>query len=104
MARMFVSGRTRSKTSLAERISALSNPKPVSFHPDQEFLEDETAAKLCDFTYEEDPSDIGSQTRKIGTRIREAVTNLEEDPKYAGKVVSRKDLEAGSEGKGRGFD
>ncbi len=87
------------KMSLAEQILALSTPKPVSFHPDQDFLEDDTAAKLCDFSYEQEdvrslPSAVTTRTRK---RIRRAdVVDLEEggeDPKYAGRVVSRRELE-----------
>lgn len=82
---------------MAEQIASLSNPKPTSsFHPDQEFLGDDTAAKVCDFTYEEAPG--GSPSRETrssiaGARLKRHLV-LEEDPKYAGRVVSRRELEA----------
>lgn len=89
--------RSRSKKSLAEQILALSNPQPApSFHLDGE-EEDVTAAKVCDFTYEggsSPPRDVGT---RVGTKSRRVRVDFEEDPKYAGKVVCRRDLEA-SEG------
>ena len=84
--------RSGKKTSLAEQILALSNPQPVpSFHLDEE-EEDETTAKVCDFTYEEDssPRDVGTRVRSKSRRVR---VDFEEDTKYAGRVVSRRDLE-----------
>lgn len=91
--------KTRSRKSLAEQISSLSDPKPTtSFHPDQEFLGDDTAAKVCDFTYEDDPSVSPTprvRSSRAGARIKRHL-ELEEDPKYAGRVVSRKELEADS--------
>ena len=84
--------------SLAEQVLALSNPQPVSFHPDVEVLEDETAAKVCDFTYEEEGAEKhGPRARR--KRARAGLQLVEgEDPKYAGRVVSRKDLEAYDDG------
>lgn len=100
--------RTRSsRKSLAEQVLALSDPKPTSFHPDEDLLEDGTAAKVCDFSYEEEDSPSLSKTSRIRTRetrTKRSGSQIEEDPKYAGKVVSRKELEAlsptpsGSEG------
>ena len=94
--------------SLAEQILALSDPKPAaSFHPDQEeFLVDDTAAKVCDFTYEEEGAgDEGEGEEQVvrGLRARQrqrrrlkgpALDLGEEDPRYAGRVVSRRQLEA----------
>ena len=79
------------KKSLAEQIASLSTPKPVSYHPDHEFLEDDTAVKVCDFSY-----DLEEEGRELERRIKGArrrFGDLEEDPKYAGRVVSRKELE-----------
>ncbi len=84
--------------SLAEQILALSNPKPASFHPDEEFLRDETAAKVCDFAYEDVPTRSSSATNRPGggrVKIKRSA-GLEGDPRYAGKVVSREELEADS--------
>ena len=90
------SSRLRSK--LAEQISELSNPKPASYHPDQEFLEDDTAAKVCEFTYEAEVSNDSPPSRsRMRSKARRKGIELEEQ-KYAGKVVSRKDLEAEIEG------
>ena len=38
--------RRSKKLSLAEQIAVLSTPKPAAFHPDQDELESETAAKV----------------------------------------------------------
>ena len=83
----------RKKKSIAERISLLSNPKPASFHPDEEFLEDETAAKVCDFTYEggNDRVRLPSAAGVMRARAKKGIEL--DDPKYAGRIVSRKDLE-----------
>ena len=90
-----MSDRSRSKKSLSEQILALSTPKPASFHPDQDFLEDATAAKLCDFSYEqESEANLSSQLNSGRHRSRRSGGGaLEEDPKYAGRVVSRKELQ-----------
>ena len=82
-----MAGRLRSK--LAEQISELSNPKPASFHPDEDFLGDETAAKVCDFTYE--AGQLPPVRSVILSRARKGIEL--DDPKYAGKVVSRKELD-----------
>ena len=79
------------KKTLAEQILALSDPQPASFHPDEELLADETAAKVCDFSYEREG---GEEARVgVGVRRKKRLGPVEEDPRYAGKVVSRKDLE-----------
>lgn len=82
----------RTKKSLADQILALSNPQPASFHPDEEFLADETAAKLCDFTYEEE-AESSPSLNVVKRRKRKGLELVEEDPRYMGKVVSRKELE-----------
>lgn len=90
----------RLRSKLAEQISELSNPKPASFHPDQEFLEDATAAKVCEFKYETETGGDLPPSRKV-MRSRPSRMRMEfEEPKYAGKVVTRKELEAEIKGEG----
>ena len=99
---------SKKKQSLSEQILALSTPKPASFHPDQDFFEDETAAKLCDFSYEhQDSGDSPLPATTRGKTRKRRALEIEEDPKYAGRVVSRRDLEKedssdGECGSGRG--
>ena len=74
-------------------MAELSDPKPVSFHPDQEELDDLTAAKVCSFTYEEGSGEEERQGSKLRSRRR--IERLDEDdPKYAGRAISRKDFYA----------
>ena len=90
------------KKSLAEQILALSTPQPVpTYHPDQEFLGDDTAAKICDYHYEEQQARSPSPADVSGTRTKRkggvgVGLGLEEDPRYAGRVVSRRELETDS--------
>ena len=81
------------KKTLSEQILALSTPKPVSFHPDQDFLEDDTAAKLCDFSYEQQEEEERSLPQTRAKIRRRHGIEPDEDPKYAGRVVSRRELE-----------
>ena len=81
--------KTRSKKSLTEQIAELSTPRPASFHPDEEELSDLTAAKLSEFTYEEERGDDKFTPARGHIKFR---SELEDDPKYAGKRVSRRDL------------
>ena len=91
------------RQSLAEQLAELSNPRPISYHPDQEDLEDLTAAKVCGFSHEEEagereieaPTSSGS---RLGLRRRVKYLD-EEDTKYAGKAVSRRDIDAERDGK-----
>ena len=82
---------------LAEQVLSLSDPKPISFHPDEDFLNETTAAKVCDFTYEEESDSVDAKTW-TKARIRARKADLDDDPRYVGKVVSRKVLEAGIKG------
>ena len=86
------------KQSLSEQLAELSDPKPLSFHPDQEDLEDLTAAKVCSFSYEEEEGEEdGEKGRR--TRGRRVKYLDEEDAKYGGKTVTRKHLEMAFDGK-----
>lgn len=99
-------GKVKKKQSLADQLAELSNPTPVTFHPDQEDLEDVTAAKVCSFDGEEESREDqeeeegrGGAVRLGGRGRRRRVKYLDEDDaKYAGKVVSRKALEAEYDG------
>ena len=89
------------KLSLADQLDELSNPRPVTFHPDQEDLEDITAAKVCSFDEEESEEDReirGGAAQGSGRRRRVKYLD-EDDAKYAGKAISRKELDTEYEGK-----
>jgi hypothetical protein len=92
-------GKVKKKPSLADQLAELGNPTPTTFHPDQEDLEDVTAAKVCSFDGEEESNEEarGGSVRSSGRRRRVKYLD-EEDTKYAGKAVSRKELEAEYEG------
>ncbi len=80
----------KSKKSLSEQLKELSTPKPVSYHPDQEDQADLTAAKVVEFPYEEE--EPLPKRRKL---LRE---EFDDDPKYSGRAISRRDLQDSSEG------
>ena len=84
------------KKSLVDQILALSNPQPASFHPDEEAFQDISAARLCDFTYEEEGEKSPSNLKQRSSCARRRGLDLEEedDPRYAGKVMSREELES----------
>ena len=92
-------GKVKKKQSLADQLAELSNPTPITFHPDQEDLEDVTAAKVCGFDGEEESSQEGRGGGGRGRRRRVKYLD-EDDAKYAGKSVSRKELEAEYESEG----
>jgi len=87
------------RSGLAEQIFHLSNPKPAAFHPDEELLGEETAAKVCDFTYESGNDSVSVRLPSAaGVQRARAKKGIElNDPKYAGKVVDRKELEFNGE-------
>ena len=86
------------KRSLAEQLAELSNPKPALFNPEDDI---DTTPKICEFDeYEEgtyasfassnSPVRNASATKR---RRRDApVLEAEEDARYAGQTISRKDL------------
>lgn len=91
------------KQSLAEQLAELSNPKPAIF-PEDVTLEDD-AAKVCDFD-EYEAIDVTPPVR-TSTRRSRSDACLDEDPRYAGRAISRKDLEEFEDGElfvlGMGF-
>lgn len=92
-----ITGKVKKKQSLADQLAELSNPTPITFHPDREDLEDVTAAKVCSFDAEEESEEGRGAVRGSGRRRRVKYLD-EDDAKYAGKAVSRKMLEAEYEG------
>ena len=77
--------------SLAEQISALSDPRPQSIDPEDLFQED-SAALLCDFPDEaSDPVRVQGAVSSLRARLRNA--QLEDDARYGGRTVSRRQLE-----------
>lgn len=97
-------GKVKKKRSFADQLAELSNPTPITFHPDQEDLEDVTAAKVCTFDAEEESEEgrgelQGANSAVRGSGRRRRVKYLDEDDaKYAGKPVSRRELETEYEG------
>ena len=91
------------KQSLAEQLAELSNPKPAIF-PEDVTLEAD-AAKVCDFD-EYEAIDVTPPVR-TSTRRSRSDACLDEDPRYAGRAISRKDLEEFEDGElfvlGMGF-
>ena len=84
--------------SLAEQISALSDPRPKSIDP-EDFVQEDSAALLCDFPDEEGV--LGKlKDGRSSLRARLRNTQLEDDPRYGGQSVSRRQLakEWGGEG------
>ncbi len=77
--------KTKKLKSLSEQLKDLSTPQPVSYHPDQEDQDDLTAAKVVDFSYEEEPWSL-----QKGTKV---VEEFDDDPKYSGRAISRRDLQ-----------
>lgn len=77
--------------SLAEKIATLTDPRPKSIDP-EDFGQEDSAAALCDFPNEESDSPKFKQTRSsLRARLRNA--QLEEDPRYGGRSVSRREVE-----------
>ena len=82
--------------SLSEQLRALSDPRPADFHPDQEDWDLLTGATLSQSrTY----SDVGRSAEKGGVSTRRSrassrkrLAELEDDSRYAGKPISRKEL------------
>lgn len=92
------------KQSIAEQLAELSNPRPVCYHPDQEDLDDLTAAKVCSFSHEEQDEfkehenyEDGVSSRQLGSRRRLKYLE-EEDVKYAGITISRKEFDSEFDG------
>ncbi len=77
--------KTKKLKSLSEQLKDLSTPQPVSYHPDQEDQDDFTAAKVVEFSYEEEP--WSSKKRK------KVVEEFDDDPKYSGRAINRRDLQ-----------
>ena len=82
------------KPTLSEQLAELSTPKPVSFHPDEDELADVTAARVCDFRNEDDEHFVVVK-KSTG---RKYFDEFEDDPRYAGKSVARKELVGSGEG------
>ena len=86
------------KRSLAEQLAELSNPKPVIFNPEDNT---DTTPKICEFDeYEAETDTFSSSNSPVKRRrLRGAtVLEIEEDARYSGRAISRKDLEQLEEG------
>lgn len=77
--------------SLSQQISSLCDPTPSLSEPQYDSDNDDNNARLCQYNEEdEDDTDIVSLGRKRRSSLRR--DRFESDPKYAGKLVSRKAL------------
>lgn len=92
------------KRSLAEQLAELSNPMPALFNPEDDI---DTTPKICEFDeYEEGTyasfasSNSPVRCASAAKRRRRGVLVLEaeEDARYAGQTISRKDLDQLEEG------
>ena len=82
--------KSKKSKSLSEKLAELSTPKPVTYHPDEEELADVTAARVCDFSLDDEPVQLNPKRRKIADEFAD-------DPRYSGKAVSRRDLQDSEE-------
>lgn len=84
------------RESLSKQLQELSNPRPTEFHPDQEDWDHFTRARVSQSrTYDDEGKLSGSSGRSSRVRsskARKRVSELDSDPRYAGKPVSRKEL------------
>ena len=87
--------------SLSEQLRELSNPRPAEFHPDQDDWDLLTGARVTSgHAYDGDEiaaEEGGVASRRhmrtrSSSRIRKRQLELEDDPRYAGRPVSRKEL------------
>lgn len=74
---------------LSEQIALLSDPRPRCFDPDEAERDHLGYAKLCDFECDSD-DEPRTQQRSV---LRDNVVQWDDDPRYAGRPVSRKELE-----------
>ena len=86
-----MSRRSDGPVPLSQQLAELFTPKPADFgEEDQAENAPETVARVCDYEYGDDEQfDIGKG------RLRR--DPMEDDPRYAGRPVSRKTLEAQGE-------
>ena len=85
-----MSRRSKGPLPLSEQLAELFTPKPADFGEEEAEIAPETTARVCDYEYGEKES---LDTVK-GSLRRDP---MEDDPRYAGKAVSRRSLEAQGE-------
>ena len=81
--------------SLSEQLRELSNPRPAEFHPDQDDWDLLTGARVTSghaYDGDEIAAEEGGVASRARNRIRKRQLELEDDPRYAGRPVSRKEL------------
>ena len=82
--------------SLSEQLRELSNPRPAEFHPDQDDWDLLTGARVTSghaYDWDEIAAEEGGvASRRHMRTIRKRQLELEDDPRYAGRPVSRKEL------------
>ncbi|KAJ8924345.1 hypothetical protein NQ315_007141 [Exocentrus adspersus] len=84
--------RKATKETLAEKIAGVLNTTPASFDPEDENIDD-TRAKLFDYDEENEEEEVVlSNLRKQKLQLLE-----DTDPRYTGKIISRKSLGSSDE-------
>lgn len=82
--------------SLSRQLQELSDPRPTEFHPDQEDWDEFTSARVSQSRTYHDEGEvrkIGVATARVSSsKPRKRTAQLEFDPRYAGKPVSRREL------------
>ena len=84
-------------SSLSEKLLELSDPRPTEFHPDEDDWDLLTGAKISRAHSEE--AEVGVAPVRSRGRAR---LLAEEDPRYGGKPVSRRQLQRGGRRRRRG--
>lgn len=89
--------------SLSKQLQELSDPRPTEFHPDQEDWDEFTSARVSQSrTYDDEGkvTKVGVPTARVSSsKPRKRVAQLDFDPRYAGRPVSRRELySCGDEG------
>ena len=77
----------KQRFSLAEQIAQLADPRPSSFNPDEDERDQLGAVSLG----REDSEDERDHVQQQRSSLR--VTSWEDDPRYAGRPVTRKEIE-----------
>ena len=77
---------------LKELLKELDDPNPISVDPDDEELGITSAHIIYKNDHQKEKYEGSTHAQFGNLRVRTAATRLADDPKYAGKKVSRDDL------------
>ena len=83
---------SKQRLSLAEQIAQLADPRPSSFHPDEDERDQLGAVSLSYAREDSEGDDSGHVQQRSSLRV-----SWEDDPRYAGRPITRKELEQDEE-------